>query len=258
MDVNAGSVNYDGELLIQAICHDLTERKRMQEQLLHNERLASMGSLAAGVAHEINNPISIIQGFMDEIVGDLNEGDKYNQELGIINQEVSRLSQLVKDLMTFAKPQSASPKKLQVKTLLERAQALLRTRMRKNNIKWQSDVSDDLPLVYVDDSQLLQVFINIVLNAVDAMPEGGTINITTKPIDNMLEIQIQDSGTGMSEEVLKQVQVFNPFFTTKEGKGSGLGLVISKRLIAENAGDIKIESEEGKGTTIILNIPLAK
>jgi len=255
MDINAGAVNYRGSHLIQAIFHDQTERKRMQEQLIQNERLASMGALAAGVAHEINNPLSIIQGFVSEVITRMKEEDPYWQELHIINDEVMRLSQLVRDLMTFARPQKASPTSFKLATLLERAKALLRARIKKANVNWNENLPGDVPNVYADDGQLLQVIINVILNALDAMPDGGNLSFSTKWDNDKLRLMIADSGKGISAEIMGHL--FDPFFTTKEGKGSGLGLVICKQLLEENNGEISLESFPEKGTTVTITLPKA-
>jgi PAS domain S-box-containing protein len=253
-DVNLSLITYAEHQLIQCIFHDLTNRKLMQEQLMNNEKLAAIGVLAASVAHEINNPLSIISGFAEELSNKIKENEKGFEEVNIINQEVTRLSGLVKDLLKFARPSKTSIQAIEILELLKRTHSLVRSRLRSAKVNWVQSISDDLPKVFADDTQILQVLINVIINALDAMPNGGEIRfscIVNKP-DNLI-LTITDTGHGIPPNVLDKI--FDPFYTTKELKGTGLGLTICKQIMEENKGTIFISSEVNVGTSVKLTLP---
>ncbi len=244
---------------IIGIVQDITERKKMEEQLLTNDRLASIGELVSGVAHELNNPLTGIIGFADLLAGRKDLPDDVKEDLKLINKEARRTSNIVKNLLTFARKQ---PKEKQPTDLNKAIEVVLELRayeQKVSNIQVNTQFTSDLPEIIANASDLQQVFLNIIVNAEYAMLEAhgkGTINITTERDGDIIRTSFADDGLGISEENLGHV--FDPFFTTKEvGKGTGLGLSICHGIITEHGGRIYAESELGKGTTFIIELPVA-
>jgi len=242
-----------------SIGRDITNRKKMEEQLLTNDRLASIGELVSGVAHELNNPLTSIIGFSDLLVVRKDFPDDIKEDLKIINREAQRTANIVKNLLTFARKQ---PKEKQATDLNKAIQAVLELRayeQKVSNLQVNTRFTPDLPEITANSSGLQQVFLNIIVNAEHAMLEAhgkGTITITTERDGDIIRASLADDGPGISKENLGHI--FDPFFTTKEaGKGTGLGLSICYGTITEHGGKIYAESELGKGTTFIIELPVS-
>jgi len=240
---------------------DITHRVELEERLLQSERLASMGEIAAGFAHELNNPLGIVLGFAQELLSETALSDPRHQDLKIIEQETARCSKVVKDLLNFARPQPMKIAATPIVQVIDNSLSLLKLQLKNNRIKLTKTVPPNLPLVNVDRYQMQQVLINVMVNAIQAMPQGGNLRIKVYT-DNqsepesppMVTIQISDTGSGMPEEHLSRV--FDPFFSTKLRKGTGLGLTICQQIISAHKGKIDIKSQLGKGTDCIIKLPV--
>jgi two-component system NtrC family sensor kinase len=229
---------------------------RTQQELLHKENLASMGQLAAGVAHEINNPLGTILLFAEVINKEVAADDPRRDDLKMIINETIRCRKIVSDLLNFARQQEVLAQECDVHDLLDQVIEGVSRQERFKPVQFIRRFSPQLPAVEADQAQLMQVFVNLLDNAADAMPAGGTITISTRLIDNQrLEVQVSDTGCGISEENLGKL--FTPFFTTKPvGKGTGLGLSIVYGIIKMHRGQISVSSKAGQGTTFTVTLPV--
>jgi signal transduction histidine kinase len=228
---------------------------RTQEELLHKEKLASMGQLAAGVAHEINNPLGSILLFADTLYQEADESDPRREDLKVIIQETLRCKKIVADLLNFARQQDVLAQECDVHDILEQAVSGVSNQEGFRQVHIVRDFASDLPRIQADPSQLIQVFVNLLSNSADAMPEGGTITLETRRTsDQGVKIVIADTGCGIPEGNLGKL--FTPFFTTKPvGKGTGLGLSIVYGIIKMHRGQIGVKSEQGRGTTFEVTLP---
>ena len=239
------------------IVQDITEREKMQEQLMAQDRLASIGQLVSGVAHEINNPLTSVIGFSDLLLQrDL--PDDIKGDLTIINDEARRTSRIVKNLLTFARKQPEEKTEIQVNEHIQGVLALRNHEQSVNNIKVNTHFAPNLPQIIGNSSQLQQVFFNVIVNAEQAMLEAhsrGVITVTTERLGGVVKVRLADDGPGISPENMKKL--FTPFFTTKAvGKGTGLGLSICHGIVTEHGGRIYAESELEKGATFIVELPI--
>ncbi len=240
-----------------AVTEDITERKRMQEQLIITDRLASIGELASGIAHELNNPLTSVIGF-SQLLLNRDVPDDINRDVEIIHSEAQRAAEVVKNLLTFARKQAPVRRSVNINSIIEKVLELRTYVQRVNNIKVITHLALDLPEIMADYFQLQQVFLNIIVNAEHFMIEvhgRGTLTITTGQSEEIIKVSLADDGPGISKENLGHL--FDPFFTTKEvGKGTGLGLSICHKIITEHGGRIYAESELGKGATFVLELPI--
>jgi PAS domain S-box-containing protein len=245
-------------LQIVGIVQDMTEQRQMQEQLIAQERLASIGQLVSGVAHEINNPLTSIIGF-SELVLNRDLPDDVRADLQIVNTEAKRAAVIVKNLLTFARKQPSGKASVNINESIQKVLDLRAHAHRASNIQVDVCFASDLPEITGNDSQLQQVFFNIVINAEFFMLQAhgkGNLSIATERAGDVVRCSFTDDGPGISEENLKML--FTPFHTTKEvGKGTGLGLSICHGIIAEHGGRIWAESELGKGAAFIIELPAA-
>ena len=236
---------------------DVTETRRMQEQLLAQNRLASIGELVSGVAHEINNPLTGVIGF-SEILMQQDVPDHLRDDLAIILKEAKRAAHITKDLLTFARKHPATKQPAKIESILEDVLRLRAYEHAANNIEVVRHLAPDLPEVTVDYYQIQQVFLNIIVNAEYFMVEAhkrGTLTITGEVIDGMVRVSFADDGPGIPPANLSRI--FDPFFTTKDiGKGTGLGLSICHGIVSEHRGRMYAMSEQGKGATLVVELPL--
>lgn len=227
-----------------------------QQELLHKEKLASMGQLAAGVAHEINNPLGTILLFSDVMYKEAPEDDPRRDDLKMIINETTRCKNIVADLLNFAWQQEVLAQETDVHDLLEKVVEGVRLQPIFKKVEIVRRFSPALPIIQADPAQLQQVFVNLLNNAAEAMEEGGTITLATRPVNSQwVEIKVSDTGRGILEENLGKL--FTPFFTTKAlGKGTGLGLSIVYGIIKMHRGQIAVQSQVGQGTTFTVTLPV--
>ncbi|MBP2239787.1 PAS domain S-box-containing protein [Cytobacillus eiseniae] len=234
-----------------AIRNDITERKKNEEIMHRQDKLATVGQLAAGVAHEIRNPLTSMRGYTEFL--QLDETNTERQEyLEIILDEIDRVNNIVEDFMMLAKPKTVVLVEKNIIPILKNVLTLFEFEARKRNIKIALEFNDDDILVECDENRLKQVLINFVKNGMEAMPTGGEIIIKTRIVNQSVHISIKDTGIGIPPEKLKRIG--EPFYTTKK-KGNGLGLMVSFHIIESHAGKIDVESELNKGTTFTIKLP---
>lgn len=248
---------------IEAADEDLkkayNELKEKQEQLVHAEKLASLGSLAAGVAHEINNPLGTITLYAQMTLDDLPETDAEGREnLEIVLKHATRAAEIVKNLLAFARRSELKAGSVNMNAVLEEALSLTNHQAELQNVRVTRELAEGLPEVRGDADKLRQVFVNMIINALQAMPHEGRLKVRTSLSagGDVVVVEISDTGCGIPEEVMPKL--FDPFFTTKgTGKGTGLGLSVSHGMVKQHGGTIEVESEVGKGTTFTVGIPVS-
>ncbi|MBI4483461.1 MAG: GAF domain-containing protein, partial [Acidobacteria bacterium] len=224
-----------------------------QEKLLEAERLAAVGKMAAALAHEIRNPLVSIGGFARSLLKDLNAQDPRHEPLSIISSEVQRLESIVNEVLGYARLRKPTMAHGDLNELLRHSLEVVGGALERQEIEVQLETDPALPPVRMDESQMPQVLINILLNAIQAMPDGGTLRVRSLQCDPFVEIQVSDTGCGIPREI--QDRLFQAFFTTKP-TGSGLGLTVASQIIHQHRGSITVESEIGKGSTFTIRLPL--
>jgi two-component system sensor histidine kinase HydH len=234
---------------------DLTEIQDLKKEIELSQRLASVGKLAAGVAHEIRNPLSSIKGFatfFSEKLGDIPE---YKSTADIMIHEVERVDRVITDLLEFARPLEVKKKSVPIKTVLQHSLKLIESKAQAKNIRINTKFSTEIKQAQIDQDRIQQVLLNLYLNSIEAMEEGGTLQVDLSVAENQqaLVISISDDGLGIKKEDL--VHIFDPYFTTKQ-TGTGLGLAIVHKIIESHNGELKVVSEVGKGTRITITLPL--
>ncbi len=233
------------------LIHDVTEIRRMEEQLSNSEKLAAVGRLAAGIAHEIGNPLTSIFSFV-QILQEIEEDDFKKDSLRTICFHVNRITETLKQLSGFSKMPVGEPKECQINDIIETSINLIQYDKRAKDIAIVSDLAPELPCILVDGNQLSQVFVNLILNAIDAMPDGGTLSVSSVLRGDEIRVKFRDTGIGISPEDISRI--FDPFYTTKE-KGTGLGLSVSYTMLRKMNGTMTVESEVGHGTTFTIRLP---
>jgi PAS domain S-box-containing protein len=246
---------------VLVISRDITEHKTMEEQLFHTEKLASLGSLSAGVAHEMNNPIAIILGFTEMLMEKSSEDSKEYEILKTIDRQANNCQRIIENLLTFARiPQKTTTETDVVSDLQNVVNVVMNTMVTKK-IDLRTDIEEDLPKVRGDGQQIEQVFMNIINNAAAAMEEGGTLTISAHRSNDKVRVSFKDTGKGIPPENMDKI--FEPFFTTKKvGEGTGLGLSVSYGIVKKFGGDIWVKSQTDKkgnepGTTFTVILLVA-
>lgn len=240
----------------------LVEREQAQAQLIQSEKIAGLGRMAATVAHEINNPLQAVQGclglFSEEMDG-RNRPEKLKRYLGMVESEIARIAAIVRRMRDFYRPSTGGMRPSDLSLVITEVLELSAKQLQNNNVLVETAWDANLPFVLANADHLKQVFINLVLNAIDAMPEGGTLRIQIETLADaqpapMLKITFSDTGAGMSPEVMSRL--YEPFFTTKE-HGTGLGLYVTAGIIQSHSGKIEISSYPGLGTSFYIFLPVA-
>lgn len=236
---------------------DITDKKRALEAMCQSEKLAAVGQLAAGIAHELNNPLGNILGYAKLLLMDHNTTGFQREKLEVIIEQAKRGSSIIKGLLEFSHQKMPVFWKISLNTCIERAIQSLKDEIKSNNIEVLKRLGA-VPYVMADPKQMEQVIYNVLLNAVQAMEgKGGTVEIKSEALNGSVEVTIKDNGPGIPREHLSRI--FEPFFTTKPvGKGTGLGLSICSELVKNHGGSIFVESEIGRGTTFSIIIPIER
>ncbi|MDB5108412.1 MAG: signal transduction histidine kinase, nitrogen specific, NtrB [Candidatus Binatus sp.] len=261
-DVNSALIKYGKKQFIQMTLRDVTQRREMLDSLLKAERLAAAGTFAAGVAHEVNNPLASISSLVQSILSGEQEPQR-RTTLHTILSQITRISSTLKDLVNFARPTTAQRKDVDVNGLVAETLRLITYNKRFSGIRVEPTLAPDLLQAFGDENEIQQVLLNLLFNAADASPaEGATIKVVTEnhraaqgsDTSGRVVIKVIDNGIGIPREHLERV--FDPFFTTKPaGAGVGLGLSLCQRMILSNHGTIRIDSEVGCGTSITITLP---
>lgn len=234
-----------------SIRNDITERKKTEEVLHQQDKLAAVGQLAAGVAHEIRNPLTTMKGYTEFL--QMDETHEERQEyLSIILDEINRVNNIVEDFMVLAKPKAAELEERDIIPIIKNVVSFMEFEARKRSVKIGFEYQQDIIQIECDENRLKQVFLNFIKNGIEAMPDGGNITVRAGIINNQVQIAIKDTGVGIPQEKLKNIG--EPFFTTKKN-GNGLGLMVSFKIIESHNGKVFIESELNKGTTFNIVLP---
>jgi two-component system sensor histidine kinase HydH len=235
------------------ILRDLGEVRRLQEEVRRQENLAALGGLAAGVAHEIRNPLSAIKGLATFFAGQFEDGSDAHEAAGVMIQEVDRLNRAITELLEFARPTDLKPRSADLAPLLDRSLKLIQQDAATKNIRVELTVKDGACSAFIDPDRLSQCLLNLYLNAIEAMDDGGVLAVDCGPDDAKgLKISVSDTGSGIAPEHLSKI--FDPYFTTKK-TGTGLGLAIVHKIIETQQGRIKVESAPGRGSTFTIQLP---
>lgn len=241
---------------VMALTRAHEKLNRAEEEIVRSEKLASLGQMAAGIAHELGNPVSALTGYLDILLKGVRSKDKEKDILQGAMREAERMDRIISGLLTFARPQEARIEDVDVNTVIRDTLTILTPQKILRGMDVKMALQDDLPPARADASLLTQVILNMILNSKDAMAAGGALTLSTGMRDGGLEITVSDTGVGIRQEDVQRI--FDPFFTTKEpGKGSGLGLSICQRIIDSFGGRILVESERGRGTTFTILLPLS-
>jgi len=254
------------EQYVQSLEESNKQLKKAQDEVLRSEKLASVGKLAAGVAHEIGNPIGIILGYIDILRNNMNQQEDNYDTLKRVENEIMRIDKIIRELLCFSRPRKASLHPIHVNSLIEEATSLISHQKSFQFIELELELQEGLPFIMGDEQQFQQVMINLLINAMNAMPEGGRLIINserysdvedpshTSPNQSGVKITIKDTVIGIPGGNINEI--FDPFFTTKDpGKGTGLGLSVSLRIIESFGGKISVESSPGEGTEFTIKIP---
>ncbi len=236
---------------------DVTQRERMEEQMSQTEKLTSLGLLAAGVAHEVNTPLAVISNYIQMLAKQMPEGDPRHSIIEKIVKQTFRASEIVNNLLNFSRTGLAEAADVDVNRVVEETLSLMAHPLKISHIQVVKQLGEPLPPVRGSANKLQQVFLNLFLNARDAMPGGGMLEVRTAAHNGTVEIEVADTGAGIAREHINRI--FDPFFTTKpNGRGTGLGLSVSYGIIKEHAGKIDVRSAPGKGTSFHLELPAVR
>jgi len=254
IEVSLAKATYRKSSAMMGFARDVSERKKMELQLIQSEKMVSTGRLAAGVAHEVNNPLTIIKNYLEIMRMDLELSDNdARRSIDIIDGEIDRISTTIKGLLAFSRPDSARLSPVNIGTEISDMMKLVKASLKKQDIYLELDLDDSLPEIMINAGHIKQVLINLVNNARDAMPEGGLLIIKTSFNDKGVELLVEDNGSGIPDEKIKDV--FSYFYTTKGPQGSGLGLAVSYGIINGYGGEITLENMDKGGVRARVFIP---
>ena len=228
---------------------------RMDERILRSERLASIGQIASGLAHEINNPLGLASGYAQTLLNEPNLSEGAREVLKVVKEEIENASSIIKQLLSFSREQSREFQEVNLYEVLANTLRLVSPRLETSGVVLNLNYLPDRLWIECDPQGLQQVFTNLIINAWQAMPEGGVLSISVEADSEQVKIKFKDTGVGIAPEHLNRL--FDPFFTTKPaGQGTGLGLTMAYKIIEEHGGDIQVKSQPGKGAEFIISLPL--
>ncbi len=234
---------------------DVTDRKRLEDQLVQSQKMESLGRLAGGIAHDFNNLLTVINGYSDWMLQEMDAGDPFRERLGEVRKAGERCAELTQQLLAFGRKQEVSFRPLNLNQLIEESKSLL-DRILGDDIRVSTRLAPDLGMIEADPGQMHQVVMNLVLNAREAMPGGGSLRIETRNLQDprQVQLEIRDTGVGMDESTKRHL--FEPFFTTKKAsRNTGLGLALVFGIVSQAGGRIEVESRLGEGTAIRILLP---
>jgi len=255
MDVEVSSAGFSDEEgpAMLVMLRDISERKRLQDRLRKTERIAELGTVASGMAHEIGTPMNVILGRAEYLMDRVTD-ETVKRGLQTIVAQVERITRVMNQLLAVARRKPPERGSLALREVIESSVEMFQERLAKNRVQVEVQLDEACPKVQADADQMNQVLINLIMNALHAMPDGGQLRIRMAQADTMVKLTVADTGGGIPPDVI--ARVFDPFFTTKEfGKGTGLGLTVVKGIIEEHHGSISAESVEGQGTTFTILLP---
>lgn len=236
------------------IVRDITKEKRLEKELRERENLALIGEVVSSIAHNLSNPLNIISGNADYLLVDKNETAEGYEELKIILDETTRITKSIRQILNFSRPVNLTLENCNINEILVSVFDRAKFLTANKNIEFKKSFSPDIPVIKIDKEQISDVFLNIINNGIQAIRLKGIIKAKTYTKDNLLCIELSDTGSGIPKNNLDKI--FKPFFSTKEyGKGTGLGLAFTERIIKEHKGKVEVKSSLGKGSTFIISIP---
>ena len=253
VEASISHVTVERNKFFTVILRDVSERTRLEEQLRRTERVAELGTLAGGMAHEIGTPMNVILGRAEYLMDRVHD-EPAKKGLKTIVTQVERITRVMNQLLSFARRKPLQLGPVDLGQIIENSLEMFQERLANQLVQVETHIAHDCPSAQADSDQMNQVLINLIMNAIHAMPDGGTLRIDLHQDGSMVKCTVTDTGHGISKEV--QTKIFEPFFTTKEfGKGTGLGLTVVKGIVEEHHGSITVKSEEGKGTSFTILLP---
>lgn len=251
-------LDYKGDITgVCTISRDVTEQKNLQRAIVQSEKLAAVGKLAAGVAHELNNPLTGILSFAEELKLDMEPDDPRRSDIEIIIRETMRCRQIVRDLMDYARLEKPHRQKMNINRVVERSLSLVQKQATFHDVTFDIRLSENLPDVSIDPNQMQQVFLNLIINAAEAMNNAGKITIESRALNDKRAVEaiVTDRGHGIPPDKIQQI--FEPFYSTKGQQGNGLGLSVVQSIVEQHGGKIEVESEVGVGSSFKIILPSA-
>jgi len=253
--VSAGAIEYGDRHWVQLICIDMSDQRRLEAQLVQSEKMAAIGQLAAGIAHELRNPLAIVMNALYDLRARLDHADAdVSEDLRIAEEEIGRAQAIIKNLLEFSREPGGELERLDVNDLVARTLQLLEKYLQSSGVEVSVELGT-IPRCVANDNAMRQILLNLVTNAVQAMPKGGRLTIrTARAGTDRVRLEVQDTGVGIPKAHLRDI--FNPFYTTKApGQGTGLGLFVIHAILQRYGGDVRVASELGVGTTFTIELP---
>ncbi|MFX1411455.1 MAG: PAS domain S-box protein [Promethearchaeota archaeon] len=252
---NQAGIAIENAQLYEDLQHQMEELQRAQAQLIQSTKMAAIGTLAAGVAHELYNPLAVVLGFGQVLLKEATDDDLTRKGLTHIITETRRANDIVRGLLDFSRQSEQEQIEADVNQTVQETLALVRQLLEKSSVTVEERYASDLPLILLDVGRMKQVFLNLINNAFQAMPRGGTLTVTSERVGDEVAVRFADTGVGIPPDDLPRI--FEPFFTTKPvGQGTGLGLSVSLGIVQEHGGRIEVESQEGQGSTFTVWLPV--
>ncbi len=251
-----GPLVEEGEVVgVQGVVRDVTEQRQMRERLIRSEKLTTAGLLAAGLAHDIRAPLTVIKGYLELTQEELPDNHPVQEMLNRVSRQMDRIDRLAEELARIGGPHQDSIQPTDLNAILRNDLIdIARIRLSSQGIHSRLELVEPLPLVYVSPSQVVQILLNLIHNAADAMPQGGSLILRTRVQDQAVVLEVEDTGHGIAPEIMPHI--FEPYFTTKKKKGTGLGLFMVQSIINHYGGTVEVESRVGEGTIFRLHFPI--
>ncbi len=245
-------IEYNKEIIV--IARDITKLKKLEQQLIYTEKLSSLGLLAAGIAHEINNPLAVAMGFTELLIENFDQDSEEYQDLKIIIKNINQCKKIVESFLNLSRKHNVL-EPININDIIEQVVNIIKKPLKKEGIETIVKLQESIPIITGNRNEIQQILLNLIINAQDAMPYGGKLYIKTYTKNDKIIIEVKDTGIGIKQEYINKI--FDPFFTTKpESKGTGLGLFITYNIVKKTGASINCYSQENKGTTFTIKIPI--